>query len=89
MFELKGQYLCNELQDKSTTNDSGVDKTNILQLNHREANINTSRRKYQYPLYMIVPDIKSGNYNPSDFAFQFSARRLIGITTISRYDVLR
>ena len=30
MFELKGRYLWTALQEKATTDDSGVDKINIL-----------------------------------------------------------
>ena len=41
---------------------------------------NASRSKVQYPLGMVLINIKAGNFEKFYIAFQWEDRRLVGIT---------
>ena len=62
---------------------------NILLSNHYAANLNYLHRKDQYPLDMVVPDLKDRNFEKFDSYFQWEDRRLVRSITIRLDYVIR
>ena len=66
-----------------------MDQINTLLSNRYEAILNKLLRKDQYPLDMVVLELKASRFDEFDLAFQQEARRLVEINTIPLYYVLR
>ena len=66
-----------------------MDQINILLSNHYVENLNYLHRKDQYPLDMVVSDLKDRNFEKFDPSFQWEARRLDRSITIPLDYVIR
>ena len=66
-----------------------MSQINTFRLNCNKANLKASRKKYQSPPGMVLPQLKVGNFDWFGLAFQQVDRRLVGITKIPLDYVLR